>query len=352
MRQYALGPRAHTAWQQSTFDEFEKGNAKGIAVRSEGRLELAPSFRLLTTTPSTYIWAIAADKSGGVYLAAGAPARVYAVTPDGKSSVIFEPQELQVQSLVVDDKGVIYAATSPDGKVYRLEHRSVGAKQGAEPEGKAGPAKSTSADWTASVFFDPHAKYIWALGLDRENRLYVATGDHGEIYRVTPDGQGSLFFKTDEAHIRAIAFDAQGNVIAGSDGSGLIYRISPKGEAFVLYSAPKKEITALALDSAGNIYAAAAGEKRAVTSPAEAPASAGGGRRGGTGFSGERSWRRGPGNGPGFPLQRAFSRPGRHRLRNLPDCAGWLAQADLEFARRSGLCPRFRRPWGVAGRQR
>ena len=97
---------------------------------------------------------------------------------------------------------------------------------------------------------------------------YVATGDHGEIYRVTPKGEHSVFFKSDETHIRVLAFDAQENLIAGSDGSGLIYRISPAGEGFVLYSAPKKEITALALDRSGNIYAAAVGEKRSGAGPA------------------------------------------------------------------------------------
>ncbi|MGA7300190.1 MAG: hypothetical protein WBX10_07770, partial [Candidatus Sulfotelmatobacter sp.] len=116
--------------------------------------------------------------------------------------------------------------------------------------------------WSSSVYFEPGTKYIWDLALDRSGNLYVATGDHGEIFRVTPTGEHSVFFKSDETHIRVLAFDAQQNLIAGSDGSGLIYRISPAGEAFVLYSAPKKEITALALDRAGNIYAAAVGEKR------------------------------------------------------------------------------------------
>src|SRR5208337_3612804 len=105
------------------------------------------------------------------------------------------------------------------------------------------------------------SKYIWDIVLDNAGTLYVATGDHGEIYKVDPKGQHSLFFKSDEVHIRVLALDPKGNLIAGSDGSGLVYRIAPNGEAFVLYSAPKKEITALAIDGAGNIYAAAAEEK-------------------------------------------------------------------------------------------
>ncbi len=136
--------------------------------------------------------------------------------------------------------------------------------RGKEDKEKEKDAAKPAADpsWSSSVFFEPGTKYIWDLALDRSGNLYVATGDHGEIYRVTPKGEHSVFFKSDETHIRVMAFDAQDNLIAGSDGSGLIYRISPAGEGFVLYSAPKKEITALALDRSGNIYAAAVGEKR------------------------------------------------------------------------------------------
>ena len=248
----ALGEGTHS-WEQSSFGDLSKGTAKEVAIRSTGGLELSPVFKPLATTPSTYIWAIAADSGGNVYAAAGAPARIYRITPDGKSSAIFQPQELQVQALVLDKNGVIYAATNPDGKVYRIV-----------PPPAAGDSNAPSA-WHASVFFDPGTKYIWDLALDASGNVYVATGDHGEVFRVTPSGDHSVFFKSDEAHIRVLTFDHQGNLIAGSDGSGLIYRISPKGEAFVLYSALKKEITALAVDDKGSIFAAGTGEKQAAT---------------------------------------------------------------------------------------
>ncbi len=267
---FAEGTRT---WEQSKFDELTKGTATGVAIRSAGGLELAPTFKSLYATPSTYIWAIAADDTGNVYVAAGAPARVYRITPDGRASIIFEPKELQVQALQTGSAGAIYAATAPDGKVYKLEPKP-GAKaqphshQGSLPdsnekdkEDKDVATPPVDPSWSASVYFEPGTKYIWDLALDKASNLYIATGDHGEIYRVTPKGEHSVFFKSDETHIRVLAFDAQDNLIAGSDGSGLIYRISPAGDGFVLYSAPKKEITALALDRAGNIYAAAVGEK-------------------------------------------------------------------------------------------
>jgi hypothetical protein len=277
---YAAADGTRT-WEQSKFDDLIKGTASGVAVRSNGGLELAPSFKPLYSTPSTYIWAVAADDAGNIYAAAGSPARVYRITPDGKSTIIFEPQELQVQALKAGPGGAIYAATAPDGKVYKIEHK---AGEKSEPKKSApdtsskdaaakDPAKPTlDPSWTSSIYFEPGTKYIWDLLFDKSGNLYIATGDHGEIYRVTPKGDHSVFFKSDETHIRVLALDAQGNLIAGTDGSGLIYRISPAGEGFVLYSAPKKEITALALDRDGNIYAAGVGEKHAGASTGSAGA--------------------------------------------------------------------------------
>jgi len=246
-------------WEQSKFEELTKGTTNGVAIRSTGGLELAPTFKQLYAAPSTYLWAIASDEAGNVYVAAGSPARVYRVTPDGQATTILEPSELQVQALVVDKNGVVYAGTAPDGKVYKIEHRSAAAASGASDKTK----ETLDPAWTSSVYFDPKTKYIWDLAFDSAGDLYVATGDRGEIYKVTPKGEHSLFFKSDEVHIRVLAMDGKGNLIAGTDGSGLVYRISPSSEAFVLYSAPKKEITALAVDDAGNIYAAGVGEKRA-----------------------------------------------------------------------------------------
>src|SRR5438034_7735067 len=246
---FAQGTRL---WKETGYEDFERGTAKGIAISSTGMLELAPAFKVVYTSPSTFIWSIAADKDGTIYVATGSPARVYRIIPDGKGTVIFEPKELQAQSVVIGKDGAIYVATSPDGKIYRLTRNTA----------KNAGATASASEFASEVFFDPKTKYIWDQAFDSEGRLYVATGDRGEIYRVEKNGQGSVFFKSDEAHIRALAFDPKGNLIAGSDGSGLIYRITPAGEGFVLYSAPKKEITALAVDPAGNIFASGAGEKR------------------------------------------------------------------------------------------
>lgn len=323
-------------WEQSKFDDLIKGTANGIAFRSEGGLELAPAFKALTTTPSTYIWQIASDAAGNVYAAAGSPARVYRVAPDGKTTTIFEPQELQVQSLVVAKNGIVYAATAPDGKVYRLSNSdSKPAAAKATASGQSTSASSTGS-WSASIYFDPGAKYIWDLALDASGNLYVATGDRGEIFKVAPDGKHSLFFKSDEVHIRVLALDPKGNLIAGSDGSGLIYRIAPSGDAFVLYSAPKKEITALAIDNAGNIYAAGAGEKHPASPDSSLSLSAASSPQGGlAGASSIILGGAASAAGAPFPSPARNATGGSEIYRIAPDGAPqvlWTSHDDLVYA--------------------
>jgi outer membrane protein assembly factor BamB/flavin-binding protein dodecin len=241
-------------WRQTTYEEFLKGTAHGVAVRSDGRLELAPKFKLLADADASYLWSVRLDPKGTLYAAGGSPAKVFRFDANGKPAVAFDSTELSAQAIAFDSKGVLYVGTSPDGKVYRV-----------------------SASGEKSVFFDPKTKYIWDLAFSSDGTLYVATGDKGQVFAVAPDGKGELFYSSDEAHIRVLAFDAKGNLIAGTEPSARILRISrssskssakdskdsaaAKAEGFVLYETSKREVTSLAVAADGTIYVSAIGEK-------------------------------------------------------------------------------------------
>src|SRR5262249_28788198 len=144
-------------WLETAYEDFARGTSRGVAIRSTGQLELAPAFKMIYTSPSTFIWSIASDKDGVIYGATGARARVYRITPAGKAAVIFEPKELQVQAFALGKDGAVYAATSPDGKVYKIT--------------RSAKALAPSTEFTAEPFFDPKTKYIWGLTFDAEGRL-------------------------------------------------------------------------------------------------------------------------------------------------------------------------------------
>src|SRR5258708_13390391 len=63
-------------WRQSTYEEFLKGTSHGVAVRSDGRLELAPRFALLADADASYLWSLRLDPKGILYAPGGSPATV------------------------------------------------------------------------------------------------------------------------------------------------------------------------------------------------------------------------------------------------------------------------------------
>ena len=74
------------------------------------------------------------------------------------------------------------------------------------------------------------------MAFDRSGNLFIATGDSGIVYRVTPDGKGSEFFRTEETHARSMIIDNGGNLIVGTEPSGMVIRITPGREGFRLVS--------------------------------------------------------------------------------------------------------------------
>src|SRR5713101_1986068 len=215
-------------WRQSTYEDFLKGTAHGVGVRSDGRLELAPRFTLLADADASYLWSLRLDSKGTLFAAGGSPAKVFRFDSNGKPTVVFDSADLSAQAIAFDSKGTLYVGTSPDGKVYKV-----------------------SATGEKSVFFDPKTKYIWDLAFAPDGTLFVATGDKGQVFAVAPDGKSELFYSSDEAHIRVLAFDSKGSLIAGTEPSGRILRVSrlgaktsrkdakdasaPAAEGFVLY---------------------------------------------------------------------------------------------------------------------
>jgi len=268
-------------WTQSRVEEFEKGTPQGVQVLSDGHLREGPGLTELLTTPSTFVWSVAAGKNGETYIGTASPATVLRIGKDGKAFTLFETRDLSVQVVRLGVDGALYAATLPSGKVYRLKADAstkqdeasatlvfdlgkIGEGKGAAGSSSQKPDNSKTAEEKPGDKADNKPHFIWDLAFDAADRLYIASGGPGAVYRVDPAkpaAQPELFFKSDEQHIRCLAWDGKGNLIAGSDGSGLVYRIDAKGNGYVLFEAPRREITSVAVGANGTIYATSVGDK-------------------------------------------------------------------------------------------
>jgi len=147
-------------WQQGDFADFSQGSLKNLSLRSDGRLTLGPVVKELFDTSTPYLWAAAQDSKGNVYAGGGGPtgstARLFQIDPSGKTKTVADLEGLEIHAIAVDRTDRVYAATAPDGKVYRIA-------PGGKPE----------------VYFDPKTKYIWAMEFASNGDLFIATGDRG-----------------------------------------------------------------------------------------------------------------------------------------------------------------------------
>src|SRR5579872_6600562 len=156
-------------WVQNDMSDIEKGELTHLSLSSDGRLTLAPVVQEVFDPSVTFLWALARDSKGNVYVGGGGlgggKAKISVIDPQGRGKMVTELDGITVQAIAIDKQDRVYAATSPDGKIYRVD-----------------------AGGSSTVFYDPKAKYIWAMAFSKSGDLFVATGDQGEIHRVTPAG--------------------------------------------------------------------------------------------------------------------------------------------------------------------
>jgi sugar lactone lactonase YvrE len=223
------------AWETNTYQDFLKGRFHGVSLTRDGRLTLAPTLETLASTGEAGVWSVVAAKDGTLFFATGHRGRVYQLKPGGQPSLLWAAPLPEVFALTLDEKGRLYAASSPNGNIYRIH---------------AGKAVE---------FFDPKARYIWALAAAPDGHLYAATGDQGQIFRISPSGQGELYYETGQAHVTSLALDAQGRLLAGTEPNGILYRIEAKDKAFVLYDSSLPEIRSIVPAPDGSLFVAALG---------------------------------------------------------------------------------------------
>ncbi len=228
-------------WSLDTQQDFEKGNLKKVALRSDGRLSLSPAVKEIADVSIPYLWSATLAPNGTLYTAGGPSSdksAIYEIPRGGQSRKLAELSGMNIFALALDKAGRLYAATSPDGKIYRVS-----------PSG------------AVDMFYDPKAKYIWSMAFLPNGDLLAATGDQGQLHRIAPNGSGKVWMKLDEDHIRTLAVDAKGVVYVGTEPGGLIVRADDAGNGFVVYQSLKREVTSLATAKDGSIYAAILGQK-------------------------------------------------------------------------------------------
>jgi len=233
-------------WRVRSTEEFLAGEIEGFAVTSRGELRPGPGLTKLATFTDPFVLSQVAAPNGDHFFGTGNEGKLYRLR-GSELKAIYTAPEPEIYAVAWHD-GVLYAGTSPNGKVYRVD-----------PENGKG-----------SVVYDPKQAYIWAIDFSG-NDLIVATGVEGKLFRVT-NGEGKLLFDSPETHLRSLAVRKDGSLLAGGSAKGRIYEVRPDGGAHALFDSPLNEISAIYVDANGVGWAAAASSSLPSSAPTPKPA--------------------------------------------------------------------------------
>ena len=75
------------------------------------------------------------------------------------------------------------------------------------------------------------ATRIWDMAEDKAGNLFVATGDEGKIFKITPAGAVSVAYSGSDSQVLSLLATSDGSVYAGTGPNGHIVRIEPGGPA-------------------------------------------------------------------------------------------------------------------------
>ncbi len=235
-------------WQQIQPAHFDKAKFQNTLISSDGTIRLSRQVKPLANLEAAHVWSVLKDKLGNLYAATGDDGKIFKVSADGKTSIVYTGSDSQVLCLAQGPDGTIYAGTGPTGRLIRI-----------------------APDGVVKVLAENLDSYVWALVYDPASQTVLAgTGPKGRVFQITTEGKATVYYQTKQDHIMCLALGAKGGLYAGTDKGGLVYRIDGKGKGFVLYHAQQSEIkTLLVTDSA--VYAGTSSPTRKPVSPGKTP---------------------------------------------------------------------------------
>lgn len=239
---YAVTPQF---WRVRSVEDFLAGDIDGFAVTSRGELRPGLGVQKVGGFSDPFVLAQSTAPNGDRFFGTGNEGKVYRLR-GSELKAIYTAPEPEVYALAFRE-GTLYAATSPSGKIYRIDPN----------------------DGKATVFFDPKQAYIWTLQFDRVGNLLAGTGVDGKLFRVNPSGEGSVLFDAPETHIRSLAVGRDGSILAGGSGKGRIYSVSATGSAHALYDSNLSEISTIYIDANGTGWAAGVSSALPVSAPSK-----------------------------------------------------------------------------------
>ncbi len=282
-------PEGHTTAEVAAAQEGAKPGPAGENPAASVAVDSSYSASVIFDPKTKYIWALALDPQGQLYIGTGDRGEIFRVDRSGNGSLFFKSDEAQIRALAFDNQGNLIAGTDGSGLIYRIS-----------PQGEGFVLYSAPKKEITALAVDRRGKYLCRRSR-REARRSACSGrspgsddrhsgdrsghyrrpaDHfsqlggtttstfsaipyptvtnvggSEVYRLAPDGSPKTIWSSHEDLVYALVFDHEGRLLAGSGNRGRIYAIL--GNQYTdLAEASANQVTAFAPAPKGGLYAA------------------------------------------------------------------------------------------------
>ena len=231
----------------------------GVIYRVTGRGKAEVFF----DSDDSHVVSLALDREGRLLAGTDGNGLLYRIGPGGDATVLHDSSLREIKSVAVDRDGIIYAAAvgvgrAADGRPPRPRRESTVAA----PEGQPGapvpppvPLPGAAPTMTATVTVTADANGA-ATPLDE-------APPRSEVYRIGRDGSVSTIWSSPTEVIYALAIDRDDRVLLGSGEPGRIRVLSGPNRSTVLARLKESQVTSLVTGSGRRVYAASSNTGRA-----------------------------------------------------------------------------------------
>ena len=158
-----------------------------------------------------HIFAMATDVAGRLLAATSGETCKLMRLEAGEMQTVFEPNDAKgsppcggtkyIFAIAIDDAGNIYLGTGPQGKVYRLN------SFGRKPQ----------------LVYDSRDKNILSLTIGRDGFVYAGSDSRGLIYRINPRTKtATVLYDSDQPEITALLFAEDDNLYAAATSAKIV----------------------------------------------------------------------------------------------------------------------------------
>ena len=287
---------AATTAEGAVFAVAVSGSQTYYATSPEGRVYVidgTAAARPFFDPKEKYIWALAVDRQGHLWVGAGTPAVIYRVDSSGTGRPVYRPPAAHVVCLATDADGRMLAGTESPGRVYRFdaadrpsvildsgltEARAIVPGRNGElyvaaigrgEESAPGTGETTS----IAVAMPPPTMTAPTPGAPATSS--PPSGRRSTVFRVDRSGSWDTYWDTPDV-IYDLALDADGGLFAASGPDGRLYKIVGVQKAQLLTGVDAHQVTRLLTGPGGHLAAFATanpGRVIAVGSALQSPAS-------------------------------------------------------------------------------